>query len=278
MNNDDSSKSLDSIMGRSKAAEIKEIRERYETMEVQAPLLFSKLFPGCANLPALPCSNDEEAKNFIKANFSKFSKVGNMVGMYTKDSKLGTGSFSSVFKARCIVTGRRYAMKVIPFYRPSTNKTTTSSAYKGLEQCHLAILNEIYLQSYLQQWESRHTVQLYDVFRTNGSMILVQEYCEGGDLFHYVTANYGSFNRHAMVESLTHSIAFLHSQGVIHRDLKLENIFIVNIPDKGHHASAPCPFIKIGDFGLSKRINDQNMVSGSCGSREYMVSDQMVIE
>ena len=55
------------------------------------------------------------------------------------------------------------------------------------------------------------------------------------------------------------------SAGIVHRDLKLENMLMVNQED-------PCP-IKIADFGLSKFFNPGSVLSTMCGSPQYVAPE-----
>lgn len=53
--------------------------------------------------------------------------------------------------------------------------------------------------------------------------------------------------------------------GIVHRDLKLENMLMVNQED-------PCP-VKIADFGLSKFFNPGSVLSTMCGSPQYVAPE-----
>src|SRR5690606_34892119 len=78
-----------------------------------------------------------------------------------------------------------------------------------------------------------------------------------------------------LARQILSGLAFSHSQGVLHRDLKTENIFVVTLPDGRLHA-------KLLDFGLVKFVDDDRWgegrkltVAGSVfGSPAYMSPEQ----
>jgi len=83
------------------------------------------------------------------------------------------------------------------------------------------------------------------------------EYISGGDLAHYLRRD-GYFSHSASayyVASCINALEQLHSQGIIHRDIKPDNIML---DDMGH--------IKLTDFGLSEEgllIQKSNIESNS---------------
>lgn len=65
-------------------------------------------------------------------------------------------------------------------------------------------------------------------------------------------------------------MAYLHSKGIVHRDLKLENILLADNSSK--------PTIKIADFGLSKVFSPQSALTTMCGSPLYMAPELLTVE
>ncbi|CAE7915206.1 aak-2, partial [Symbiodinium necroappetens] len=102
-----------------------------------------------------------------------------------------------------------------------------------------------------------HVVQLFEVIETAGALYLIMEYASGGDLFHYIVENQRvpepqacRFFHHIMA-----GVEHLHAMNIAHRDLKPENLLL----DEQN-----C--VKIADFGLSKRFDDNQLLSTACGS------------
>lgn len=88
------------------------------------------------------------------------------------------------------------------------------------------------------------------------------EYFKNGDLFNYLQ-QYKFFNEETvkfLMIQVFKALNFLHENNIIYRDLKPENIMIT---DQG--------FIKLIDFGLSKKLEKENEeVNDICGTNEYI--------
>lgn len=90
--------------------------------------------------------------------------------------------------------------------------------------------------------------------------MFVLDWCPGGELFYYLKKNKRMSEdkaRFYFIE-LCLGIQYLHSQNIIYRDLKPENLLF---DIEGH--------LKIADFGLAKpNIDDEHMAYSFCGSPE----------
>lgn len=106
-------------------------------------------------------------------------------------------------------------------------------------------------------------VHIYDVIDEEQGFALIMEYVEGLSLDRYLKENSLDLDQKmALLLQILKGLAVAHRQGVIHRDLKLDNVLI----DKQGRA-------KIGDFGLAKRqdgetveLTRHNSISGSIAS------------
>ena len=96
-------------------------------------------------------------------------------------------------------------------------------------------------------------VRIEEVYESANEIYIVQELCLGGDLFdrldeqpdyHYTEAQCAK-----LVKQMLSSVRYLHSKGIIHRDLKLENFLFSNRKADSE--------LKMIDFGLSKWFDEQ---------------------
>lgn len=100
-------------------------------------------------------------------------------------------------------------------------------------------------------------------FKDLANLYLVMEYVAGGDLFSHLRRirhfNESTVNFYA--SQLVLSLEYLHFMGIIYRDLKPENLML-DVDG----------FIKITDFGFSKKIDD-GKTSTMCGTPEYLAPE-----
>jgi serine/threonine-protein kinase ULK2 len=93
--------------------------------------------------------------------------------------------------------------------------------------------------------------------------VMIQtEYCPGGDLDIFINKKHYELEDDLVihfVDLLIESIFVLHERGIIHRDIKTQNIFLFENEKN----------LKIGDFGFIKKIDEDSMTS-FCGTKNYL--------
>lgn len=111
-------------------------------------------------------------------------------------------------------------------------------------------------------------IKLLDLFENSDYYYIVIEYMEGKDLFDYlkernfaITEDRG---RHLALQ-IAEAIAYLHSYGIVHRDIKLENVMMSDTSDK----SIP----KLVDFGLAKIIGPSEKTTEPFGTLGYVAPE-----
>ena len=101
-----------------------------------------------------------------------------------------------------------------------------------------------------------HVIKVYDVQTWKDSMWIVMEYCDLGDLdkfFQKFNTKLGMKERVNLMRQISHGVAFIHHNNIVHRDIKPGNILM-----KGYNGYA---VVKLGEFGLSKFLDPDDMTS-----------------
>jgi len=122
------------------------------------------------------------------------------------------------------------------------------------------------------QVRSPHVVQTLDHGVTEGGIpYIVMELLEGHDLGKVLRVR--KFLRpdevQHIIEGVAAALAKAHERGIVHRDIKPANVFLCN--------GSPRPFVKLVDFGIAKRLEDETMTATNAllGTPAYMSPEQM---
>ncbi len=177
-----------------------------------------------------------------------------MVGDYVILSSLGAGSFAVVYLAKHRRTSQTVAIKSI--YK---EKLVAKKLVENLE-------GEINIT---RSFRHQNIVELYDVIKTERSFCLVLEHCGGGDL-HKFLKKHERFSeattRHFMCQ-LAAGLLFLRANGLMHRDLKPQNLLL--------SSDSMDATLKIADFGFARVLTEATMTDTLCGSPQYMAPEIM---
>jgi len=163
---------------------------------------------------------------------------------------LGRGTFGKVVLCREKSSSTLYAIKIL-------KKEVIIN--KG-EVEHTMTENRV-----LQTTKHPFIIGLKYSFTTEDRLCLVMEYVNGGELFVHLSKERQFTEDRARFygAEITSAIGYLHSRGIVYRDIKLENLLL----DKDGH-------IKIADFGLCKEnIKDDNTTNTFCGTPEYLAPE-----
>ena len=173
-------------------------------------------------------------------------------------SKLGSGSFGNVYLARNKFTDEKVALKQI-------KKSSANLLSDGEIKDEIEILKNL---------DHPDIVRIIESFNTKNSYILITEYCEGGELFDQVKNQLSETQIAVIFRQLLSGLAYLHSNNIVHRDLKLENILIHEI-ERSKTTGEDLFNIKIIDFGTA-RIFDKNRKPQSIVGSSYYIAPEVL--
>ena len=163
---------------------------------------------------------------------------------------LGKGTFGKVILCREKATNQLYAIKVIK----------KEAIIAKDEVAHTLTENRV-----LRNTSHPFLISLKYSFQTFERLCFVMEYVNGGELFFHLSRErvFSEERAKFYAAEILLALKYLHQQGIIYRDLKLENLLL----DKDGH-------MKIADFGLCKeQINYGNTTRTFCGTPEYLAPE-----
>ncbi|KAM0679452.1 Cell cycle serine/threonine-protein kinase cdc5/MSD2 [Glugoides intestinalis] len=168
---------------------------------------------------------------------------------YTIKKLIGRGAYAQCFLVT-VDTGENFAMKII--------RLADLKSEKVLQK----LQSEISIHSSL---DHPSIVKLYTSFRSPEYVFMILELCERGALDELLKRNGKLKEKYVskFVSQLVKGLVYLHhQQSVVHRDLKLANLFL----DSNLN-------LKIGDFGLSAIIKDGEKRKTVCGTPNYIAPE-----
>ena len=180
---------------------------------------------------------------------------------YIVEDKIGEGGFGAVFRGKQIATGREVALKILHPHNVH-DETIVARFRREAEAC--------------SKLRDPHTVTTYDFDETpDGILYLAMELLRGRALHHLQKAEgpLGATRVLRIMDQVAASLSEAHANGIVHRDMKPENVFIESRGGEDH--------VKVLDFGIAKVMSDDHQVPAltavgqTLGTLEFMSPEQL---
>lgn len=169
--------------------------------------------------------------------------------LYDVEERLGTGKFGQVFKLVEKATKKVWAGKFIKAY---------SAKEKENVRQEIGIMNSLHHPK---------LVQCIDAFEGKSDIVMVLEMISGGELFERIIDEDFELTEREVIKymlQIVDGVGFIHKQGIVHLDLKPENIMCVNKTGSK---------IKLIDFGLARRLENAGTLKVLFGTPEFVAPE-----
>ena len=150
-----------------------------------------------------------------KIDAKDYIQKGDRLDNYEKIKRVGKGSYGAVFKVMNKNTQKIRAMKVIP---------------KNIQKDNDEILREIYILKHL---DHPNVMKIYEFLEDDKNYYLIEEFCDEGDLDTILKGKkiYCEFLVKFIMYQVFLAINYLHSNNIVHQDIKKKNITIVSLEE-----------------------------------------------
>ncbi|KAG1446738.1 hypothetical protein G6F46_011782 [Rhizopus delemar] len=166
---------------------------------------------------------------------------------------LGHGAYGCLFLGQSLKDNSYVAVKIL----------AKSAELQPLQQLEMDIQSEL---------KHPHLLALHRFIQDQDYLYMIMELCDQGDLFDFVIKDQeiNFVREEGLVKTWFHQILdaveHMHSQGIYHRDLKLENILL-----KQQDEDEDELYCKVADFGLATR--ERYSMEFGCGSTSYLAPE-----
>eukprot|EP00127_Corallochytrium_limacisporum_P003434 Clim_evm62s149 gene=Clim_evmTU62s149 len=196
---------------------------------------------------------------------------------YVYEKVLGSGAFSKVRLGIHVPTQTKVAVKIMSKARLEVCrerqlkqklklKLITQDQYEELKEEALTTWERLSKEAKLLQYlDHPNIIVLYQVAESATEFHIIQEYAPGGTLPGYMKSRGGKLSEETsrvIFRQLLSALDHCHRSGVVHRDIKMDNVLL-------RDADADVPHAMLTDFGLGRIIDPEDMCATFCGTPIY---------
>jgi len=235
-------------------------------------------------------SSEDRSTSLHRSNLLRPHATIRFQDYYRLGRKVGEGSFGDVFESFTLPvseatglpcghdegdaaagsstevrTARRTAVKVFSLVKPlragaGDGAITTSNPEQEKRQQAKKIASFEEEYRILSTLEHPHIVRMHESFQESETLYIVLELCRGGELYARLVQQVqegggGGFSEplcRAFFKQMLQAVSYLHSNFIVHRDLKTENFLLFGEPGTPEY-----DIVKLCDFGTSTRLSDE---------------------
>ena len=191
----------------------------------------------------------QEARPAIDYSSKHENKI--LTDIYRMGNGLGKGAFAEVKKCEHKATREDRAVKI--YRKDPANPALRSNIMREFD--------------ILRTLDHPNIVGIFEHFEDDRKFYMVMEYCKGGEMFNSIVK--GANTNEEMVartmRQVLSAIAYIHENGIVHRDMKPENILFEELGNEQN--------LKLVDFGEATRLDENRQVEGVCGTSYYVAPE-----
>ena len=171
--------------------------------------------------------------------------------VYTVGRDLGSGTKSVVKLATHKIHNKKVAAKIV-------------SKKKLTEEELAALMTEI---SILFELDHPHIIMCYETFDEGEDFFIITELVAGGELYDRIVAKtrYTEKEARDLIKLFLEAVAYMHQNGIVHRDLRSENMLLTSDTDDAD--------FKLTGFKFAKKVIELLPNETACGTPGYVAPE-----
>ena len=213
-----------------------ELRRELESLIVRETAIIGFLDSPIDNQPAFPAGAQSTEAGYVGCDQERKNTdfIGQKIGHIRVVEMLGRGGMGAVYKGLDDKLQRHVALKAVR----SEFRLHAESKARFLREARI-----------LSKIDHPHVCTVHDYIEGEDCDFLVMELVEGRNLRHELKRQPSTQQKMAIARQLLEVLATVHAEGVIHRDLKPDNVMVT-----------PSGDIKVLDFGLARSVEEEAAV------------------